>query len=234
MADNASPEERLFKIIQNGKNTPPGKQDSAGAKPKKSREGVKRLFTGLNLFKPPLPGRTTFRPGGAVALPAALRAEDLKTINRVLALVLACVTALVFYYFMNKRLEVSELTARVSDVPFQRKKAAIEPFKPLPFYLEGVKERDIFSPAAEKAEEGRVTFVPEKEAKKKLEGAVATLKLQGISWGKTPKAMIMSEADGQVYFLTEGQMVGTSGVKIKTITRNKVILVYESEEMELL
>ena len=45
--------------------------------------------------------------------------------------------------------------------------------------------------------------------------------------------MLQIEKDGKVYFLKEGQMIGTTGIEVKSIMKNKVMLGYGDEEMEL-
>ena len=60
------------------------------------------------------------------------------------------------------------------------------------------------------------------------------LKLVGISWGQSPKAMIRSKKEQNTYFLRQEQIIGITGIEVKTIFKDKVIISYQGEEKELL
>lgn len=237
MPDNVSPEEKLFKIIQNGKNAPPGEEKPPEPEAKKKPEGLKRLFK--MDFKVKAPRRIRPQAAPAVAgahagagMPLDLRADDLAAINKILAVVLVIVAAFTFYYTTQRRPRVEEITRQVSGIPFERTgRTHIEALKPLTYYMDWVKKRNILEPAPEAKEE---KAAEKKAPKKKLAELASGLKLQGISWGETPKAMILSDSDGQIYFLEEGKKIGITGIEIKKITKDKVMVSYGDEEMELL
>jgi hypothetical protein len=67
----------------------------------------------------------------------------------------------------------------------------------------------------------------------KLKEAARDLKVVGISWGETPKALLRSEKDKTTYFLKKGQLIGTMDVDIREITKQKVTIGYKSEQFEL-
>ena len=97
-----------------------------------------------------------------------------------------------------------------------------------------VKKRNILLPAPlVPAEEGGTEPVLRASAKK-LATLASNLALQGISMGKTPKVMIRDEGEDKMYFLKEGQVIGATRIKVKSISRDEVIISYGEEEMELL
>lgn len=234
MAENISPEEKLFKIIQGGKNDPPPGPVSQNAGPVKS-DRIKQFFTGLN------PMRHARAAAGALGMPRAAapmfpvgaRATDLKAVNKTLALLLVIAAAAAFYYLLSKRPNIADIAESVSDVPFRRSgRKTIETFKPLDFYLDMVEKRDILrlTPAPEKvnAESREAEPVPG------LPAIAGSLKLAGISMGAVPKVMIEDTADGQVYFVKIGQEIGTTGIRVKSISKDRVTIAYGKEEMNLL
>jgi type II secretory pathway component PulC len=98
----------------------------------------------------------------------------------------------------------------------------IEDYKPLKVYIEEVKKRDIFRPVQAA---GTV-------AKFSLQGLTKDLVLSGIYQGKYPEAIIEDKTTKKVYFLKEGDEV--KGLKVKSILKDRVILQYGEEEVELL
>lgn len=217
-ADSVSPEERLFNIIQNGKNAAPKKKNAPH-----SKAGA-RLFSRPHRAEPAL--------AEALMMPAHLGTEDIGMINKILALALIITAGVVFYYSVNAKPRLSEITERISGIPFKSpQKKAIEALRPISFYLDRVKKRDILHPAPEIKGEG--DFASGGMSNKEFSELTAGFKLQGISRGDSPKAMIMDEAEGQIYFLKEGEKVGATGIVIKKITKDKVMVGYGKEEMEL-
>ncbi|MCQ9207725.1 MAG: hypothetical protein NG740_07590 [Omnitrophica bacterium] len=240
MAENVSPEEKLFKIIQNEKNSPspgPGPQNTGPGK----SDRVKQFFTGLNPLRHAhaalgrtAPERILHAPrAAALMIPVGARATDLKAINKMLVLFLVIATVLAFYYLLKGRPNIADISASVSDIPFRRSgRKTIETFKPLNFYLDMVKKRDILHslPTAEEIKAEALEMEPEPE----LANLAESLKLAGISMGTVPKAMVEDTIDGQVYFVKIGQTIGATGIKVKSISKDSVIITYGKEEMQLL
>ena len=77
---------------------------------------------------------------------------------------------------------------------------------------------------------------PKIAGQESLKKAAEDLKLQGISWGDRPTAMILWQTDkeSKMYFLIKGQSIGSTGIKVKTIYKNRVTIELEGSEMELL
>lgn len=105
--------------------------------------------------------------------------------------------------------------------------------KELSYYRETADKRNPFlpppaapAPAEEKAPEG----VPAPRTKK-LNELLQGIKLVGISWEAEPLAMVEDARTARTYFLRKGQEV--NGLKVRTITKEKVIFTCEGEEGEL-
>jgi type II secretory pathway component PulC len=231
--EKVSPEERLFKVIQEGKKSPSGIEVSKKKKIKIDLRGIKQFFT--NLKPRPVAKEKPKEAGAPLALPIKLQEIDPKAINKVLIVILSLLTVLVIHSAINKRPNIAKITDAVSKIKFQAlKKKAIESFKPVALYLEEVRKRDIFRPVPQAQQKVAIIAPKAKKAQAKLKEMAKDLKLVGISWGKSPKAMIRSQKEQNTYFLRQGQMIGTTGIEVKTIFKDKVIISYQGEEMELL
>ncbi|MBL7069665.1 MAG: hypothetical protein ISS34_07400 [Candidatus Omnitrophica bacterium] len=202
--DKISPEERLFKVIQGGKAAPPHK-------------AARRL--GIR----------------ALALPVKFQIHelDIKVVNMALSFILIFLAIAVAYYAIYASPSVAKITEVASAVkPLLAKKADIENFKPMPYYLMEIDKRNIFQPAPKLNE--KVISSRERTSMEELQEISGDFKLQGISWGKMPKVMIKSEKEDKIYFLKEGQMIGATNIKVEKIFNNKVIVSCEDAQMELL
>ncbi|MFA6355857.1 MAG: hypothetical protein WCY23_01970 [Candidatus Omnitrophota bacterium] len=211
MADTVSPEERLFNIIRDGKDSGSGGGVSKPKKPSLDASGIKKFFGSLKLH----PGANKIEPG---------------SVNRILSVILAAVAAFFIYYLFSTRPDADKIT-RSAPKTGAALKNEIERFGPLDSYLAEVKKRDIFKPAPKDEVKGAAPT--SKEAQEKLKEAARDLKVVGISWGETPKALLRSEKDKTTYFLKKGQLIGTMDVDIREITKQKVTIGYKSEQFEL-
>ena len=229
MADKVSPEEKLFRVIREGK--------KEGAKPPSGPHGMKKFFANLSLGKKmftaiPKPMRAAIS-GAPGAFSITLSEIKPKTVNTTLAIALVCITIIVIYVAISERSRVAVIAGRVSKIPAGPVRTkAIETFKPMSFYLSELEKREIFQPAS--TAKSLKEAAPEKVALDKLKVMAADFTLQGISWGQNPKAMVKSAKEDKMYFLGEGQTIGVTGVKMKAIYRNKIVVSYEEAEMELL
>jgi hypothetical protein len=94
-------------------------------------------------------------------------------------------------------------------------------------YLEKIRQRDIFSLG-----ERTASFVAESRGpSSRIISATENLKLVGISWSNDPDAMIEDKKALRTFFVKRGQMIGY--VKVQAIFKDKVILSYGGEEIEL-
>jgi hypothetical protein len=92
------------------------------------------------------------------------------------------------------------------------------------YYLEKVRARDIFKMAPKKQEDIKIVS-------SRIIEATKSFKLVGIAWSDDPDVMIEEAVTKRTFFLKKGQMV--NNVKLEAVFKDKVILSYEGEEIEL-
>ena len=108
----------------------------------------------------------------------------------------------------------------------QPKQGVVFGVRPFLHYLEMVGRRNIFSPIVLKE-------IKKTEVKKKqLQEMVKDLSLVGISWDKEPVAMIEDKKVKKTYFLKKGMRINK--FKIEDILKDRVILSFEGEKIELI
>jgi Tfp pilus assembly protein PilP len=212
MADKISPEEKLFNIIKEGK----GSGSGGGVSRPKNQSTVPSFIS-------------WFLGHLKLHLGANKPSIDPKAVNKVLIAVLALVGVIFVLYIGRPRQNTSKIEAKIPKAR-PAEKSPVEPFKPLDTYVAAVKQRDIFKAVPKEEVKGAPTS---REAQAKLKEIARDLKLVGISWGEDPKALVRSEKDKDTFFARKGQDIGTTEAKIKEITKNKVTIGYQDEEMEL-
>ena len=94
-------------------------------------------------------------------------------------------------------------------------------------YLAKVKKRNIFEMGAAKK---AVSLIDAGPSSKAVE-ATQNLRLVGISWSDSPDAMIEDIKALKTFFVKKGQMIGE--VQVEAITKEKVILRYGEEQVDL-
>ena len=229
MAENTSPEEKLFKIIQQEKKTSPG--DKAPARVKNGPGLVEKLKQAFFAWKEKLV--SGFR--GIIKkkkLIPVLKIYEIKlfTVNAVLSVLLLLIILFAVYYAISKYPSVAKLvssTARArSFLPSSRKD--VEKLNPLNYYTEDAKRRDIFNSV-----QTTVTAGVDTNTAPAVKSPGGELKLEGIAWSDVPKALILSDKDNKLYVVKEGQMIGTTSTRVKSILHNKVILNSGDKDFEL-
>jgi type II secretory pathway component PulC len=218
-----TPEKQLLKLIEDPKINAAGIQ----------AEAIKHY--GLSLFSPAAwSGRISFfkeelKKSFQGKGPAQL---DAKLINQVL-------TFFIFFlvlYFLSTffvslvglkkvpRLEFKASADRGTTSPQEvlaLKKAAA-------YYLEKVTQRDIFRMGEKKTDNAAAG--PKAPSSKIIE-ATQNLKLVGISWSNDPDVMIEDAKAGRTFFVKRGQTIGE--IKVQAIFKDRVVLSYDGEEIEL-
>ncbi|MBI4845186.1 MAG: hypothetical protein HY810_01710 [Candidatus Omnitrophica bacterium] len=104
------------------------------------------------------------------------------------------------------------------------------------YYINKVAERNLFSIKEEEKEAEAVDFKKEEKEQEnaalvKLKEITKDLKLVGISWSEDPDAIIEDLFLKKTYFVKKGFKI--EGIIVRDIQRDKVILRYEGEEVEL-
>jgi hypothetical protein len=92
-------------------------------------------------------------------------------------------------------------------------------------YLEKARERNIFKIGMK----GKDT--KSKTPSLRITEATQNLKLVGISWSDDPDVMIEDTKTQRTFFLKKGQMI--DDIKLEAVFKDKVILSYLEEEIEL-
>lgn len=247
--DTISPEERLFRVIQEDKKnlaaaekadpaagrTEAGTLRQAAGPPGEKARGWKSFFVGGGPNPKASPVAALSWRGRDVVRQILSGGIDLDILNRVLMAVLVGLAGIVGQQAFYKKSRIEELMAAVSRIKFEAPEPeAIEDFYPADYYLDQVRQRNIFRPALE-AEKVAIKPIepPPAPPKPKLPDMVRGLKMVGIAWGDAPKVMIKDEATQEVYFLREKEFIGKTQIEVRAILRDKVIVGYEEEEMEL-
>ena len=109
------------------------------------------------------------------------------------------------------------------EIPVSKKAAS--------YYLEKVRERNLFKMGLPKA---KVEDKPVEEARlpsSRIMEATKDLRLVGISWSDDPDAMIENAKAMRTFFVKRGEMIGE--IKVEAIFKDKVVLSYGGEEVEL-
>ncbi|MFH0764503.1 MAG: hypothetical protein V1927_05815 [Candidatus Omnitrophota bacterium] len=219
--ENISPEERLFRVIQGQKAPHPAEIEFKKKRAIEPRS-IRQFFESL---KPKILAKIAASPD--------IYHIDIKAVNNCLAGILVFFTVTVIYYTIAKKPDIAKVTKALSDIQIQEtgKKPQIEALKPISDYLAQIKKRGILA-APSKAEKPP-PLAKGKEPASKLNDLAKDLKLKGIAWGKSPKAIVSNEKENRTYFLGEAQVIGSTGIEIKVILKHKVIISYGNEEMEL-
>jgi hypothetical protein len=167
-----------------------------------------------------------FKSGGLSQL-------DAKALNQVLKL---CVLFLVCYFVVNLSLSIVHLRKGVSLKTKIERIPEAKPFqmasllKSLSYYLEKARERDIFRIGIKSPASGGGTL-PKGPSQRIIE-ATQDLRLVGISWSDDPDVMIEDTKNKRTIFLKKGQMINNE-IKLQAVFRDKVVLSYAGEEIDL-
>jgi len=162
-----------------------------------------------------------------------LRQLDIKTLNYILEF---CAIILTVYFTFDLSHSIINLK---KDLVFNIRKdivtqgavsQIISPLKAASYYLEKARERDIFKMEAKKpiSEAG----VPTRGPSRAIIEATQYLRLVGISWSNDPDVMIEDTKNQRTLFLKKGQTIDNT-IKIQGVSKDKVILSYKGEEIEL-
>jgi len=217
----STPEKQLLKLIEEPK---------AGVL---RREIIKRK--GFSLFSfGALRGRIAFFKDlfrGGVKF-QGFPAIEFSLINRVLGVS----TVVLFGYFILTFTNSSSLMSKIPDFNEVKTDKGVTSagfidsslVKSLSYYLETTRQRNIFGPVKKIVEEDGTTKAGPSSA---IVQATESLSLVGISWSNDPDVMIEDKKSQKTYFVKRGQAVGT--VKVEAIYKDKVILSYQGEEIEL-
>ena len=214
MLDNITPEKELLKIIEEGE-----KSDSLVVK----SDG----FSNFNLFK-----RFNFLIKKIKDRKLKEILLDFRFVNFLLLfvnfiLVIYLIYTLIFSYFSLRKDFSPKIMEEKIDTPVGSLK--VSRLKPLGYYLESAKSRNIFVMNSPRL---NLDNLSEKTPSSKAIEATKNLKLVGISWGPDPDAIIEDTLNKRTLFLKRGQLIDNK-IRVKSIFKDKVILRYAGEDIEL-
>ena len=224
-----TPEKQLLKLIEDPKN---GSFSSRGIKQKgRILFSVAALKGRLSFLKERLSSGFTF----------SAATFDIKVVNNVLAVFIFVFTLFLIvnltisFMDLNKIPELSLEAASSIEIGSPKDIALLK----LPnYYLEKARSRDIFKfgrffqqLVEEKEVLEVVAPIEEDLGPTKEEIIMDRFSLVGIAWSDDPDAMIEDVNTQKIYFLKRGDSI--EDVKIQAILRDRVVLLFEGEEVEL-
>jgi len=215
MEKKQTPEEKLLRLIENPTNA--AKETSL------LKKGFRLNFSWIRkvkLIKDKIKDKVLHPSFNLTSL-------NLKTVNRGLLVLSLMMAIYLIFDFIKGRPDLSQIYAsNVLGHKQEAKASGKTQLMNLPDYLTLVEKRDIFHFVSIKKEDAVPT------AKEAMVSLVSNFKLVGIIWGKSPQAMIEDKQENKTLLLNQGDSVGK--IKIKEILRDRVILGYEGQEMELM
>lgn len=119
-----------------------------------------------------------------------------------------------------KKIKLPEIT---SEKLTEQKAETAQEIKPYEFYLQGVKNRQIFGTVAGQETEKQIASVNV--------DLIKEINLVGIISGENPQAIIEDKKIQKTYYVTKGQYIGE--FQVEDIKEGKVILSFRGQRFEL-
>ncbi|MFH1856061.1 MAG: hypothetical protein ABH836_02375 [Candidatus Omnitrophota bacterium] len=215
--NDISPEERLFKIIEQANTEGEQQTDKTSETAKKTeflREKIKKYT--INIIRK----IDSLKKGSFEELNVAV-------LNKVLIGILCVSAGFLLMDFIRLSPGAKKLYERIS-IPSagQLKRNPVVLLEPLSVYLNVAAKRDIFNPVLPKTEQVKIG------GPSTLSEMAKDLNLVGIYRGDVPEAMIENSQEKKTYFLKIGETI--RGIRIEAILEDRVILEYNNETMELM
>ncbi|RKY30967.1 MAG: hypothetical protein DRP74_05890 [Candidatus Omnitrophota bacterium] len=212
--DKQTPEEKLLKLIED--------PAQAKAKPVALRKKFKFNFNPFSFLK----FKSGLKPSVRVREELKNYFFNLKFINTCLLALSVIMTGFLIFDFIKSMpdlecLYVRELDGLASEIEATTYAKAL----PIQDYLSVFAKRDMFY------------FVKPKEGKAALKQKAAAsitdnYKLVGIIWSKKPQAMIEDVKGNKTVLVNQGDDVGQA--RVSEILKDRVILVYQGSEIDLM
>ena len=199
MTDNILPEEKLLKLIR-GERKPLQKADSVPIADSTKKPRIK-LFP---------------------------RNFSIPTFNKVIKLLLVLSFLWLILLFLQpsytlKRTGQFNTAKPLKSAKAQNKEQPKTETKPYSFYLEGIKNRKIFSSAATEDTQKAIGTVSA--------DLIKDINLVGIISGDEPQAVIEDKKAQKTYYLRKGQYIGE--LQLEDILEGKIILQFNGQNYEL-
>lgn len=221
--DKSTPEEKLLRLIENPAQAKGVKQSAGKSLVKKNKFNFFALFSPVKLI-------TGIKQLFKVKDKLKPYIFNFKFINRCFTGLAVLIALYLVFDFIKGRPTLNKIydsTAAVFDTGISRLKAGLGiKAAEISDYLAQIERRDIFHLMPLKKEE------KPPETKQIFSALLADLKLVGIIWSAKPQVMIEDKKENKTLLLNQGDFIGK--IKLKQILRDKVIVTYEDQEMELL
>lgn len=225
MADNPlSPEKQLLNLIEK-----PSTQKSAASS---VVAAVKHQGMGL-VDAGAMRGKVSFIKdtfkGGIPGFD--MRSWDIKTLNVTFEVI---IVVLVLIFLVNLGFSIVHLGKKVQfevklAKPSEYKIAQVTSLLKGPaIYAEKARERDIFRLGVRPSESVGLSKGPSQ----RIIEATVNYRLAGISWSDDPDVMIEDTKNQRTHFLKKGQVIDNE-VRVQAVFKDKVILSYQGEEIEI-
>jgi len=217
-----TPEKQLLKLIEKP-------QDKGSLR----KAAVK--YQGLSMFSlGALKGRLLFfkKKSRSAFGPEGLKGFDIRTLNTALKFFVLILSAYLIFDFVdstNKLKKGIDLRPAYARLPEDKPTVIGGISKKAAYYLEKARQRDIFSMTKKSAS---VMDLMRKATASSASEATKHLALVGISWSGDPDVMIEDTRDQRTFFLKKGQMIDNA-IKVEAVFKDRVILSYGGEEVEL-
>ncbi|KPK97827.1 MAG: hypothetical protein AMJ95_07115 [Omnitrophica WOR_2 bacterium SM23_72] len=227
----------IMEMVAFNQNTPEKQLLDLIEKPKgqKSLDRTALKFQGLRFFSfQALKGRLAYLQHAFKTLfkEGKIYQIDVRALNQILKL---CVVFLAVYFVINLAVALLSLNKEL-DLKAESEKSQKEEvvkasslLKSLTFYAEKARERDLFHISRDLPVE--IVTMGRGPSPRILE-ATKDFRLVGIAWSEDPDVMIEDTANQRTLFLKRGQTFGNN-VKLKAVYKDKVVLGYGKEEIEL-
>ena len=160
---------------------------------------------------------------------------DVKLINRVLGLGVFFFAAYfignIYFSMLDLEKEPNIEVKLQPETKVQGLSGSLASKEMVAYYLEKLQNRSIFKMGPKQEEEEEIVEEKVKGPSSDIIEATQNLKLVGISWSDSPDVMIEDTAANRTFFVKSGDYIGD--VKIEAVFRDKVVLNYKGEELEL-
>lgn len=225
MADNPlTPEKQLLNLIEKPASQKSGVSSVVAAV---KHHGVGFVHAGA------MKGRVAYlKDTLRVGIPGfKIQTWDIKTLNVLFEI---GIVLLVLIFLVNLGFSIVHLGKKVQfevklAKPSEYKIAQVASLlKGSAIYVEKARQRDIFRMGARPSD----TIGLSKGPSQRILEATANYRLAGISWSGDPDVMIEDTKSQHTYFLKKGQVI-ENDIRVQAVFKDKVILSYQGEEIEL-
>ena len=215
MRDNISPEEKLLRLIRAEKKTKPS-------------PNLWDKYQGGNLDKEVTADIPHLKP--AIKKPRFSFIRPYLTAGNIQRLIPVFLIASIVYLLISfiypfvglNKIELPKTPLdKMKELELKLKKES----KPLEFYLQGIRQREIFGNPVGSSQE---TVIPAGATEADL---IKDISLVGIISGLTPQAIIEDKKAQKTYYVTKGQFIGE--MQVEDILEGKIILNFKGKRFEL-